>query len=51
MRQQVLLYLEEIGWIDLIDSRWKQQVEADIKKQFPDISKEDLDYILNLVLI
>lgn len=46
-----LLYLQEQGWSDLIDYRWKDDVVKEIKTKLPNISDEDLNEILNLVLI
>lgn len=45
-----LLYLQEQGWSELIDSRWKDDVVKEIKTKLPNISDEDLNEILNLVL-
>ena len=49
--QDVLAYLENIGWTELIDSRWERQVIKDIQSGFPNIDPETLEYVLNLVLI
>lgn len=46
-----LLYLQEQGWSELIDSRWRNDVIKEIKTRLPNISDEDLNEILNLVLI
>ena len=46
-----LLCLQEQGWSDLIDSRWKDDVIKEIKNRIPNISDEDLNEILNLVLV
>lgn len=46
-----LLCLQEQGWSDLIDSRWKDEVIYEIKSRIPNISDEDLNEILNLVLV
>lgn len=46
-----LQYLEDAGWSDLIDSRWKNQVTDELMKQFPNISDEVLARVLNLVLV
>lgn len=47
----ILCYLEEIGWSELICSRWKKEVVNDIKQKFPDINNETIDYILKIVLV
>lgn len=47
---EVLCYLEEIGWADLIDSRYKDYVISDIRSKFPNISPKDLQKVLDLVL-
>lgn len=46
-----LQYLEDAGWSDLIDSRYKNQVTDELIKQFPNISDEVLTRVLNLVLV
>ena len=46
-----LLCLQEEGWSDLIDSRWKDEVIKEIKGRLPNISDEDLNEILKLVLV
>lgn len=46
-----LLCLQEEGWSDLIDSRWKDDVIKEVKGRIPNISDEDLNEILNLVLV
>jgi hypothetical protein len=46
-----LLCLQEQGWSDLIDSRWRDDVIKEIKGRLPNISDEDLNEILKLVLV
>lgn len=46
-----LLCLQEQGWSDLIDSRWRDDVIKEIKTRLPNISDEDLNEILKLVLV
>ena len=46
-----LLCLQEEGWSDLIDSRWKDEVIKEIKGRLPIISDEALNELLNLDLI
>lgn len=48
---QILLYLDEIGWTELIDSRYKDQVIEDINLKFPDLNKETLQIILDMILV
>lgn len=47
---EVLNYLEDLGWTELIDARWKQNIKNEIRIKFKDIDKETLKYILKLVL-
>ena len=49
--QEVLKYLEDAGWTELIDSRWERQVIKEIQSGFPDIDKDTLEYVLNLVIV
>ena len=46
----VLLYLQEAGWSDLVDERWKNKLEAEIKTKFEYIKQEVLDEVLELVI-
>jgi hypothetical protein len=47
----ILEYLQEIGWSDLIDSRWRNNVIADIRSKFPQVDDETLEEVLKIVLI
>lgn len=49
--KDVLEYISEIGWTDLIDSRWKDKLTKDILEGFPDILEDELEEVLNIVLI
>lgn len=44
-----LQQLERKGWSDLIDTRWKEEVIKDLN-EIPDITNEDIDEILKIVL-
>lgn len=48
--RDVLLYLQEAGWSDLVDERWKHKLETEIKTKFEYISQEVLDEVLELVI-
>ena len=48
--KEVLTHLEDIGWSELIDKRWKKEVRKDILKEFPNIDKRTLNYILKIVI-
>lgn len=50
-KSDILKYLEDIGWTELIDSRWERQVIKDIQSGFPDITKEVIEEVLDLVLV
>lgn len=49
--RDVLIKLEELGWTEIIDSRYKQKLIGDIYDNFPDISGDTVKYVLDLVLI
>ena len=49
--KEVLQKLEELGWTEIIDSRWKQKLLGDIYDNFPNIDVKTVEYILKLVLI
>ena len=48
--KDVLIYLETQGWIEIIDERWESKVKEDILKGFPNIDKDALNYVLNLII-
>jgi hypothetical protein len=46
----VLIYLEDEGWSELIDKRWEPEVKTEILKKYPQIDEDTLKYVLKLVL-
>lgn len=48
--RDVLIYLETQGWTEIIDERWESKVKEDILKGFPNIDKDTLNYVLNLII-
>ena len=48
---KALALLENEGWSDLIDKRWKKDVTNTLKNNFPDMDKETLEHVLDCVLI
>lgn len=51
MVKECLLYLEEEGWSELIDERWKNDVISTLKKRFPELNDITLEYILKIILV
>lgn len=49
--QDILIYLEDAGWTELIDSRFEQQVIQEIQKAYPNVERAVLNKVLNIVLI
>lgn len=49
--RDVLLKIDELGWSDLIDSRWKQKLLGDIYDNFPNVSVSVVEEVLKLVLV
>ena len=49
--KDVLEYISDLGWTDLIDSRWRGELIIDILEGFPDIDEDELEEVLNIVLI
>lgn len=48
---KALIHLENEGWSDLIDKRWKKVVIKSLNEAFPSMNKETLDEVLNCVII
>lgn len=42
--------LENAGWSDLIDIKWKEEVIKELKKEVPDITEDEINEILETVL-
>lgn len=49
--KQVLLYLEDAGWSELIDARFEREVTREIAFVFPTIDPEVLDEVLDTVIV
>lgn len=49
--KNILNYLEDQGWTELIDSRFEREVIKDVKFMFPDITADILEQVLDLVII
>jgi hypothetical protein len=47
---KALIHLENAGWSDLIDKRWKSKVSREITENFPEMNKETLNEVLNSVI-
>jgi len=47
---KALRLLQDRGWSDLIDKKYKNEVVDTIKQEFPEINKETMDEVLNCVL-
>lgn len=48
--RDVLIYLENKGWTEIIDARWESQVKEEILQGFPNIDQDTLNYVLNLII-
>ena len=46
-----LIHLDELGWSELIDSRWKEDITNIIKAYDPNVRQEDLEELYKLILI
>lgn len=49
--REYILHLEELGWSELIDYRWKDDITNIIKQYDPDVRQEDLDELYKIILI
>lgn len=49
--REYMLHLDELGWSELIDSRWKDDITNIIKEYDPDVRQEDLDELYKIILI
>ena len=46
-----LHYLDKAGWSELIESRWEEDVVKELKHNFPNVSDEVINRVLELVLV
>ena len=46
-----LLHLEEKGWSELIDTRWKQLVIEELTNEFPNITDDIIEKVLKIVIV
>ena len=46
-----LTYLDQQGWSELIDERWKKDVHNELKNKFPDMSNEEWNYICEFLFL
>lgn len=46
-----LEHLEAAGWTELIDSRFEEDVVRELTTKFPNLPKNILEEVLNLVLV
>jgi hypothetical protein len=44
-------HLDDLGWSELIDSRWKEDITNIIKEYDPNVRQEDLEELYKLILI
>lgn len=48
---QVLVYLDEIGWSSLVDSRYKEKLREDILQKYPNIWERTLRQVLKIMIV
>lgn len=46
-----MIHLDELGWSELIDSRWKEDITNIIKEYDPNVRQEDLEELYKLILV
>lgn len=46
-----LEHLENAGWTELIDSRYEEDVVKELTTKFPNLPKNIIEEVLNLVLV
>lgn len=48
-KRKYLIYLEEDGWSEMIDSRWKEEVRETLAAKFPDMTDDEWCQISDVV--
>ena len=46
-----MIHLDELGWSELIDSRWKDDITNIIKEYDPNVRQEDLEELYGIILV
>ncbi len=46
-----MYHLDDLGWSELIDSRWKEDITNIIKEYDPDVRQEDLEELYRIILV
>ena len=49
--RKILQYLQDSGWSDLIDGRWKDNVVVEIKQNFPKITDDVIEEVCKIVIV
>ena len=44
-----MICLDEVGWSELIDERWKDEVKETLTAKFPDMTDEEWEQISSVV--
>ncbi len=47
--RKYLQFLDDDGWLELIDERWKNEVKQLLVSQFPEMTKEEWNEIARVV--
>lgn len=47
--RRYLQFLDDEGWSELIDERWKDEVKQQLTSKFPEMTKEDWNEIARVV--
>ena len=46
-----LQFLDDDGWSELIDSRWKDEVKQTLTSHFPDMTEEEWDVLVDVSFV
>ena len=46
-----LQFLQNAGWSDLIDERWKEQVKKDLRDEFPEMTEDQWREIATVLFV
>ena len=50
MVSKALRLLQDRGWSDLIDKKWKKEITSQIKEEYPNIDHDTLNHVLECVI-
>jgi hypothetical protein len=49
--REAIIYLDDLGWSELIDPRWENEVTDILTVKFPNITEKEIEKIFETILL